>query len=517
MGYSKCIIIFPYILSIFGLLSSIWFYNLSQQTTAKASNDSISKLHKIVDHPAREFWSDQEELYGYDGLLDDIRQNDMEHLNGSIYLDYTGSSLYRTSQIENIFKLYRKHLFANPHSLSPASEFTTELVESARDLVLDFLGTTSRKYTVIFTASATASLRLLAESFPWSDESLYLYTRDNHNSVLGIRRWATHWGAKFRSVDSDELQGEGNKIPGSRSTSTSHLFAYPAEENFAGKKYPLEWIRKFQETDFGDRFAQKKGKWHVLLDAAAFLGTNKLDLDKYPADFVVMSFYKIFGFPNLGALVVKNDNIEYLRKMGFSGGTVVMATCGKDFALLQPRGCSRFEDGTVPYLSIISLKEGLNKLNEIGIENISKHTWCLSRELFLRLSMIRHSNGRPVVKFYGNIMKNDPKIQGPIITVNFLNSKGGYIGYNEVMTNARKENINIRVGCFCNPGACTRANNLNDDQVEEYYNKKTSCHDSIDIIDGIPLGAVRISLGAYSTLEDIEAFAKFVENYFVDK
>jgi molybdenum cofactor sulfurtransferase len=96
-----------------------------------------------------------------------------------------------------------------------------------------------------------------------------------------------------------------------------------------------------------------------------------------------------------------------------------------------------------------------------------------------------------------------------------MNQKGGFVGYNEVMKAARDEAINIRVGCFCNPGACTRANNLNDDQVEAYYNKKTSCHDSIDIIDGVPLGAVRVSFGAYTTMEDVEIFAKFVEKYFV--
>lgn len=101
------------------------------------------------------------------------------------------------------------------------------------------------------------------------------------------------------------------------------------------------------------------------------------------------------------------------------------------------------------------------------------------------------------------------------MTVNFLNTTGGYVGYNEVMKNAAKENINIRVGCFCNPGGCTRANNLNDEQVEDYYNKKTSCHDSIDLIDGVPLGAVRISMGAYSTMDDVENFASFVKKYFV--
>ena len=464
-------------------------------------------------HPPPTFLSDLEDDYGYNGRLNAIRKKDLLHLNGSVYLDYTGSGLYRTSQVREVFDLYEQHLFANPHSLSPASSYTTELVEEARDLVLEFLGTSSDKYTVIFTASATASLRLLAESFPWSKDSLYLYTRDNHNSVLGIRRWATHWGAKFRSVDVDDLAGEGARARQSSET-VAHLFAYPAEENFAGRKYPLEWIRKFQTTDFGKKFAPG-GKWYVLLDAAAFLATNKLDLNKYPADFVVMSFYKIFGFPNLGALVVKNEIVPHLRKMGFSGGTVVMATCGKDFALLQPRGCSRFEDGTIPFLSIVALHEGFKKLNELGIDNISKHSWVVAREIFMRLNGLRHSNGRPAVRIYGDHVKNDPRIQGPIIALNFLNETGGYVGYNEVMKAAAQENINIRVGCFCNPGACTRANNLNDDQVEEYYNKKTSCHDSIDIIDGVPLGAVRISAGAYTNMEDVEAFSAFVNKHFV--
>lgn len=463
-------------------------------------------------HDPPNFLSGLGDDYGYDGRINGIVDFDLKHLNHSIYLDYTGSGLYRTSQIRNVFHQYENTLYSNPHSLSPSSVVTTEYVEEARELILKFLGTTASEYSVIFTASATASLRLLAESFPWSSNSLYLYTRDNHNSVLGIRRWATHYGAKFRMVEAEDLEGSGNRKKAS-SSSINHLFAFPPEGNFAGIKYPLDWVNKFRSTDFPEKFAH--GRWFTLLDSAAYLPTHELNLKKYPADFVVVSFYKLFGFPNLGALIVKNEIIPELRKMGFSGGSVVMATCSKDFALLQPRGCSRFEDGTVPFLSIVALREGFKAINELGIKNITKHTWCLTRELYLRLNRLRHENGRPVVRIYGKHNKNDISQQGPIVTLNFLNDKGGYVGYNEVMNNAAKENIQIRVGCFCNPGGCTKANGLNDDQVEEYYQNKTSCHDSIDLINGIPLGAVRISLGVYSTMEDVEAFTNFVKKYFV--
>ena len=488
----------------FAVLLVIWeagftFYRLSSDFATKQKEP--------------EFLTSLKNDYGYNGKIYDIRKNDMEHLNGSVYLDYTGAGLYRTSQIREISKTFEKTLFANPHSLSPASSLTTDLVEEVRQLVLDFVGADPKDYSVIFTASATSSLKLLAESFPWSNESLYLYTRDNHNSVLGIRRWAKHFYAKFRTVDPEDLEGTGRTIDHS-SQGPFNLFAYPAEENFAGKKYDLGWIQKFRTTDFGKKF--NKGRWFVLLDASAYLPTNRLNLRQTPADFVVMSFYKIFGYPNLGALVVRNDALKYLEKRDFSGGTVVIATCGTDYALFQPRGCVKFEDGTLPFLSIIALRESIKKYNELGVESIHKHSWVVARELYTRLSRLRHSTtGRPAVKIYGNHMYNDPKKQGAIVTVNFLNETGGFIGYNEVMKHASEENINVRVGCFCNPGACISAAGLEDDQVQEYYGKKTSCHDSIDIVNGIPLGAVRISMGAYSTMEDIEAMEALAKKYFV--
>lgn len=47
-------------------------------------------------------------------------------------------------------------------------------------------------------------------------------------------------------------------------------------------------------------------EWKVMLDAAAFVPTQPLDLTQFPADFVSISFYKMFGYPTgLGALLVR--------------------------------------------------------------------------------------------------------------------------------------------------------------------------------------------------------------------
>jgi molybdenum cofactor sulfurtransferase len=46
-----------------------------------------------------------------------------------------------------------------------------------------------------------------------------------------------------------------------------NLFAYPVQSNFSGVQHPLAWIEQAHEHG-----------WDVLLDAAAFVPTNRLDL-----------------------------------------------------------------------------------------------------------------------------------------------------------------------------------------------------------------------------------------------
>ena len=79
-----------------------------------------------------------------------------------------------------------------------------------------------------------------------------------------------------------------------------NLFAYPAQSNFSGVKHPLEWIAA----------AQERG-WDVLVDGAAFVPTNRLDLSVWTPDFVAISFYKLFGYPTgLGALLARREALR---------------------------------------------------------------------------------------------------------------------------------------------------------------------------------------------------------------
>lgn len=225
--------------------------------------------------------------------LDDLRTQEYARLDrqDQVYLDYTGGGLYAETQLDQHLELLKQGIFGNPHSNNPTSLAMTDLVEQARAYVLDYFKAAADEYVAIFTPNASGALKLVGESYPFGLNSHYLLTIDNHNSVNGIREFARAKGARITYVPvlPPDMRVDEKKLSGylAQTQPNAHnLFAYPAQSNFSGVQHPLDWIAP----------AQAQG-WDVLLDAAAFAPTNRLDLSRWQPDFVSLSFYKIFGYP----------------------------------------------------------------------------------------------------------------------------------------------------------------------------------------------------------------------------
>ena len=188
---------------------------------------------------------------------------------------------------------------------------------------------------MIFTANASGALRVVAESFPFGSGSRFVLTADNHNSVNGIRVRARRRGAAIDYVPLDAELRAVDPRPFLPATTSPSVFAFPAQSNFSGVRHPLDWVEAARERGY-----------RVLLDAAAYLSTSRLSLTETPADFVALSFYKIFGYPTgVGALVVRRDAMTCLRRSYFGGGTVQFVSIQNRRARLQD-GAPAFEDGT---------------------------------------------------------------------------------------------------------------------------------------------------------------------------
>ena len=106
---------------------------------------------------------------------------------GLAYLDYTGAALYPASLVRRDARRLATRVLGNPHSESAPSIASTDALEEARRLTLRLLDADPNEYDVVFTANATAAIRILAEAFPFTSGSRLVLSPDNHNSVNGLR------------------------------------------------------------------------------------------------------------------------------------------------------------------------------------------------------------------------------------------------------------------------------------------------------------------------------------------
>ncbi len=366
------------------------------------------------------------------------------------------------------------------------------------------------EYVVIFTPNATGALKLVGEAYPFSPGGTYLLTFDNHNSVNGIREFARARGARIRYVplsipdlliDSREMEAAlSDRVDGKDS-----LFAYPAQSNFSGAQHGLEWVARAQQAG-----------WDVLLDAAAYVPTNLLNLGRVKPEFVALSFYKMFGYPTgIGCLIAKRSMLGKLHRPWFAGGTITVASVQGDRYFLA-EGPEAFEDGTVDFLNIPGVEIGLKHLRRAGLDRIHERVRCLSQWLITELESLHHSNGRPLVRIYG------PGAGGPrggTVTMNFYDAQGEVIDHLRIEEMAARERISIRTGCFCNPGGGEAALGLTREALTECFERpetkarsRFTLEDLRMCIDAKSTGAVRVSFGIASNFADAWRFAAFARS-----
>ena len=445
--------------------------------------------------------------YAETALLDECRKTEYGRLdeNRQIYLDYTGGGLYGVSQLRQHTALLEKNVLGNPHSANPSSLAMTDLVEETRRYVLQYFNTSSEKYTAVFTANASGALKLVGEAYPFASGGQYALTFDNHNSVNGIREFASNKGAfvQYIPVGFPDLRLEQeslDKVLDSADKSAKNLFAFPAQSNFSGVKHPLSWIE----------YAQKKG-WDVLLDAAAFVPASRLDLSTLSPDFVCISFYKMFGYPTgIGMLLIRNSSYEKLERPWFAGGTVNFASVQANSHYLAGNEAA-FEDGTINYLNIPAVKMGLQHLEKVGMELISRRVTDLTDWILKELFALRHINGKPMVRIYGPVnMEN----RGGTITLNFYSPEEHLLDYRRIEELANVEGISLRTGCFCNPGAGETAEGLTPEDMQAAFKEgeNISLPRFVQMIQhrgNKSAGAIRISVGLASNFTDVYRFLAF--------
>lgn len=454
---------------------------------------------------------------GYIGNIDDIRHSEYPSLTGTTYLDHAGTTLYAKSLIEGYSKALIDNLYGNPHSASASSQLSSRRIDDVRVETLRSFHADPDKFDIVFVANATAAIKLVADAFRDQDGGFtYSYHAESHTSLVGVRELASPGARCFANDVEVDSWLDHQEIGSSSSNPPPSLFAYPAQSNMTGRRLPLKWCQRVRKAS-----AASHTPMFTLLDAAALVSTAPLDLSNsdLAPDFVALSFYKVFGFPDLGALIVRKESGDTLRKRRyFGGGTVDTVTVLGDswYARKESSLHSCLEDGTVPFHNIIALQLALQTHTKIygSMSTISKHANFLASTTREKLAALKHSNGEEVCAIYTD-MSFSGSNQGPVIAFNLKDERGGFISNGEVEKLSIVKNIQLRTGGLCNPGGIASRLGLSAEEMQRNYAAGQRCGSENDILNGKPTGAIRVSFGAMSNMEDVTNFLHFIEEFYV--
>lgn len=184
-----------------------------------------------------------------------------------IHLDAAGAPPLIPNIIENWTREITNEMYLNPHSCFK----TKQRIKSIRNRILNHFNVSNETHSVIFTSNSTAACKLFAESINWSGKN-FQYLNSNHTSIVGIRETVELNLGSVECINDTSQLTEGSFV------------AFPAQCNFSGQRINLEWINS---------------KFKTLIDTASYLSSSKFDLSETKADCIIISFYKLFGFPTV--------------------------------------------------------------------------------------------------------------------------------------------------------------------------------------------------------------------------
>ncbi|MCF8521576.1 MAG: cysteine desulfurase [Candidatus Planktophila sp.] len=293
-----------------------------------------------------------------------------------VYLDSGATSQKPQSVIDAEIDFYTNHNAAAHRGAHQLAEEATEAMESARQIVADFLGGDVDE--IVFTKSATESLNLLAYSYTsliTKDDSIVVTEMEHHANLIPWQQLGERTGAtlKWFEVDS-EGRLDLSKID-SVITDDTKIVALTHQSNVLGTINPLEAIVAR---------AHEVGAV-VVLDACQSVPHMPINVAELNIDYLTFSGHKAVGPTGVGVLWGRSELLEMLPPFLFGGSMIETVTMTSATWAPAPR---KFEAGVPNMAQIVGLGAALKYLSKIGMDEIFLHEVELGAYLIKRLSEI---------------------------------------------------------------------------------------------------------------------------------
>ncbi|MCY9012448.1 cysteine desulfurase SufS [Bacillus inaquosorum] len=347
-----------------------------------------------------------------------------QQVNGHdlVYLDSAATSQKPRAVIETLDKYYNQYNSNVHRGVHTLGTRATDGYEGAREKVRKFINAKSMA-EIIFTKGTTTSLNMVALSYARAnlkpgDEVVITYM-EHHANIIPWQQAVKATGATLKYIP---LQEDGTiSLEDVRETVTSNtkIVAVSHVSNVLGTINPIKEMAKI---------AHDNGAV-IVVDGAQSTPHMKIDVQDLDCDFFALSSHKMCGPTGIGVLYGKKALLENMEPAEFGGEMI-------DFVGLYESTWKelpwKFEAGTPIIAGAIGLGAAIDFLEEIGLDEISRHEHKLAA---YALERFRQLDG---VTVYG------PEERAGLVTFNLDD-----VHPHDVATVLDAEGIAVRAGHHC--------------------------------------------------------------------
>ena len=357
---------------------------------------------------------------------------------------------------------------------SQKSNHCTDLYNSTRNKVLDFLSADHEKYTCFYVNSTTDGLNKLASALIESKDDLVLTTRIEHHA--NDLSWRNRCKVIYAEVDDkgrviyDDIEKMLKKNKGK-----VKLVSVTAASNVTGYVTDVHRVAKLAHQ-YGAMIVVD-GAQIVAHRAFSMMGDINDKTDDI--DFIAFSAHKMYSPYGGGAVVGLSDVLNKHLPTFYGGGTVKLV--GDDWEIYKEAPAT-YEAGSPNYPGVVGLGKAIDVISDVGFDDIQAHEKRLNKRLIDGLKKL------PNVIIYGDTENIDDKVG--VVTFNFTDVNTYFLATELNDLGA----VATRRGSFCAHPYVWRLMGIPDESISTYE----GCADAKSP------GMLRVSFGIYNTEEEVD-------------
>ena len=293
-----------------------------------------------------------------------------------IYFDNSATSLKPKCVIDKMVEYYSKYT-SNIHRGDYNNAIrTNKEYDETRDVVKDFIHAKNSD-EIVFTSGTTDSMNTIVfgyfKNILNKDDEVLITKSEHASNVLPWFVLEKMGKCTVKYIPLNENHEVTLENVKSSITKNTKVISIAHVSNVIGDVRDIEGIGG----------VAKENNLYFVVDAAQSVSHINIDVVKSNVSFLAFSGHKMCGPTGVGVLYGKSEYLKDLVPLKYGGGMNESFESDKCYVLKSYP--TNLEAGTPPIAEVIGLKEAINYITSIGVDNIHKHELELKKYLISKI------------------------------------------------------------------------------------------------------------------------------------